>query len=206
MEDLDGSAGTPKRGAGFPAPVFLALLATNILVLVATWLPGGLRDAMSLVPGAVWSGQVWRLLTYAWVHAGILHLGGNMLLLLPCALYLERRLGSLRFLALYVASVLAGGLVLTLLNQATIGASGAVCAMLVLAVLTLTVREDGRGWLLLPELIAGLFVAALWVLPMVWRDIVGLFRHDGISHVGHLAGFVTGWVLHRLRLNRSPHA
>jgi membrane associated rhomboid family serine protease len=191
----------PSEGR-FPAPVFLALLVTNLIALVLCWFGPGLRELLAMVPYAVWHGQAWRLVSYAWVHSGIWHLGGNMLLLLPCALYLERRLGSGRFALLYLLSVFVGGLILLLTGQAAVGASGAVCAMAILAALTLMSRDDGPGWLLLPELIAGLFVLVFWLAPMMWRDLLGLFRHDGISHIGHLGGFLTGWGIHRLRLAR----
>lgn len=184
------------------APVTLALLVTNTVVLVLGWVAPGLRNLLGLIPDAVWGGQLWRLATYAWVHAGLFHLVGNMLLLLPCGLFLERRIGSARFALAYLASIAVGGVVLTILRQATIGASGAVCAMALLAALTLMWREEGPGWLLLPELLAGAFVLIFWLTPMIWRDLLGLFRHDGISHIGHLTGFVTGWLLHRLRLAR----
>jgi membrane associated rhomboid family serine protease len=206
MAEQEPTRSVMRRIARFPAPVFLGLLATNVAILLASCLFWQLRDRLALVGSEVWHGQIWRLVSYAWVHAGFRHLGGNMLFLLPCALYLERRLGSLRFLALYLISVAAGGLVLTVLGQNTIGASGAVCAMLALSVLTLTMREEGPGWLLLPELIAGLFIVVLWVVPMIWGDLTGLLRQDGISHVGHLTGFLTGWGLHRLRLNRPRQA
>lgn len=184
-----------------PAPVFVGILATNMALLLLSLLQPGLRQDLALISPAVLHGEMWRLVTYAWMHAGPVHLGGNMLLLAPCALYLEPRLGSARFAGLYLASVVVGGVVLTLLGQSAIGASGAVCAMALLAVLTLIARGSHSPWLILPEIAAGVFVLVFWLLPMVWGDVLGLFRRDGVSHVGHLAGFLTGWGFHRLRLN-----
>ena len=77
-------------------------------------------------------GEWWRLLTAAFLHGGIIHLGFNMLMLWWIGAPLEEAMGHGRFLLLYVVSGLAGsaGALLLSPNAITVGASGAVFGLL----------------------------------------------------------------------------
>jgi membrane associated rhomboid family serine protease len=189
-------------------PVAVAIIGANVLLLVATTVFGRLGDLLALDAGAVLRGEVWRVITYAWVHGGVRHLASNCILLLPFALLLEARWGRTAFALVYVASCILVGLFLVVFNQRAIGASGAVCAIVLLAVLDLLSTHRKALWALLPEIVLGLAVVVLWLLPSMWGDLMGLFRHDQISHLGHLGGFLVGFGLHRLgvpeRLRSGP--
>jgi membrane associated rhomboid family serine protease len=82
--------------------------------------------------------HLWQLATYTLVHAGIGHLMVNLVLLALFGAYLEPRAGHLLWLAAYlggaVAAVLANQFMISILssetNVATIGASGAVAAVI----------------------------------------------------------------------------
>ncbi len=67
---------------------------------------GGLSDNGQL------HGQVWRLVTYAFLHANPLHLLLNGLLLLMAAPGVERRVGGLMLLAVFLTGSVLGGLAL----------------------------------------------------------------------------------------------
>lgn len=187
-----------RRAAGRTSWVW-SILGVNFALLVASALTPGVPALLSLQPGMVWRGEVWRVFTYAWVHAGWGHFLGNMLALVPFALLLESRYGSARFLSLYVAACVFVGVFLLLLGQGAIGASGAVCAIAMLATLELLAGEGRTVWIIVPEILLGLAVVFLWLLPSMWGDLMGLFVRDGISHWGHLAGFATGFALFRAR-------
>lgn len=60
--------------------------------------------------------QVWRLLTFQFLHANALHLFFNMLGLFMFAPTVERYLGRQRFLAFYLVTGIAGGVLYLLLN------------------------------------------------------------------------------------------
>jgi membrane associated rhomboid family serine protease len=112
------------------------------------WVDGPLTSALLLDAEKVFSGQVWRLLTYAFLHdtgTGIappqgwyLHIIFNMWFLWMFGSYVEERYGSREFLAFYLLSALLGGVTYTLgwklgLNgQWCLGASGAVTATMIL--------------------------------------------------------------------------
>jgi membrane associated rhomboid family serine protease len=123
----------------------------------------------------------WRLVTGAFLHSGILHIGFNMYILYWLGTMLEPSLGHARFLALYFASLLAGSFGALLLdpNAVTVGASGAVFGLMGAAFVLQRARgmdpmQSGIGPLILINLVLG------FVIPNV---SVG-------GHLGGLAGGV----------------
>ena len=62
------------------------------------------------------AGQWWRLLTYALVHYGLLHLAMNVYGHIALGGLVERMFGSVRFLLLYLLSALGGGVAAALLS------------------------------------------------------------------------------------------
>jgi len=77
-------------------------------------------------------GQYWRLLTYNFVHIGFIHLFLNMWFLFDLGKACERLLGSLSFIAMYLVSGVAGGVLSLAWNPHTnsAGASGALFGIL----------------------------------------------------------------------------
>jgi len=79
--------------------------------------------------GGVADGEYYRLVTAAFLHAGLLHLALNMFALASLGPVLESALGRSRFLTLYVLSALGGSTLSFLLsepNTVGVGASGAI--------------------------------------------------------------------------------
>jgi membrane associated rhomboid family serine protease len=113
------------------------------------WLAGPFTDALKLNVDAVLHGQVWRLLTYAFLHdPGVgfapgqfyWHIVFNMLFLYWFGRDLEEMYGPREFLAFYLVSALVGGVAFLVTgaltgSQSCIGASGAVTAVMVLCAL-----------------------------------------------------------------------
>ncbi|HYY34424.1 MAG TPA: rhomboid family intramembrane serine protease [Gaiellaceae bacterium] len=126
------------EGSGFI--VTKALIAVNVLVYLAQateggnlWNPTGkIFQEGYLRAYEVASGDWWRLVTAAFLHANPLHIFFNMLMLWWFGRPLETLLGRGRFLAVYFLSILAGsaGALLVTPTGATIGASGAVFGIL----------------------------------------------------------------------------
>jgi membrane associated rhomboid family serine protease len=116
---------------------------------LAPWEAGPFTDALKLNVDAVLHGQVWRLLTYAFLHdpgVGLApgqfywHIIFNMLFLYMFGRDLEGMYGPREFLAFYLVSALVGGLAFVATglltgSQNCIGASGAVTAVMVLCAL-----------------------------------------------------------------------
>ncbi len=142
----------------------------------------GLAGGADGAPTGVATGEYWRLFTSMFLHFGILHLLVNMWALWLLGRYLERALGPLRYLALYLVSGLGGGVAVYLLtapNQFTAGASGAIFglfAALFVVNRKLGLDNSGVAILILINLSLGFFV-------------------PNISLTGHIGGLVTGGVL-----------
>ena len=91
-----------------------------------------LGDHLALYGPAVANGEDYRLITAAFVHYGLLHLALNMYALYLIGGILERYVGSVRFLAIYLISALAGsfGALLITPHAPTVGASGAIFGLM----------------------------------------------------------------------------
>ncbi|GAA3860381.1 rhomboid family intramembrane serine protease [Saccharothrix violaceirubra] len=177
-------------GAEFdPRPrVTQALIAVNVLLFAGSALLAGsvARNDLSepyqqldLLPVAVMLGEWWRLLTSGFLHLGVTHLALNMLSLYILGRDLEPAFGRVRFLALYLTSLLGGSVAVYLfgkLNVPVVGASGAVYGLMgamLVAVLRLKLN-------LVPALsVVGLNLVLSVTLP-------------DISLLGHLGGLVIG--------------
>ena len=185
---ITGGAISMRAGA-----VSMGLLGINVVVfLLQMATEGNVNSVFQLgaMQGfAVADGDYWRLFTAAFLHAGILHIAFNMYALYLFGPFVERALGTTRFVIAYVTMAVASSVFVYWLTEpqvATIGASGAVFGLFGLAlVLLIRTRQDVRGLLVLLAINA--FISL----------------QGNISWQGHLGGFVTG-VLLGLALAYAP--
>lgn len=133
-------------------------------------------------------GEWWRLITSAFLHAGIIHLGLNMLALWWFGAALEAALGRGRFVLLYVVSGLAGsaGALLLSPEAVTVGASGAIFGIL------------GAAFVLERQQI---YVFGGGALGIIVLNLAFTFLVPNISIGGHLGG-LAGGALGALALSR----
>jgi membrane associated rhomboid family serine protease len=180
------------RDLGPSRPVVtMVLIGINVAAFVAMSVVG--RSFMSAggrvyTDGALFGplvdqGDWYRVVTGGFLHAGLFHLGMNMLLLWLLGQMLEPMLGRLRFATLYMACLVAGsfGVLLVSPNSPTIGASGAVFGLMGAAVVAQR-REGINVW---RNGIGGLVVVNLMLTFLV----------PGISVGGHVGGLVGGVVI-----------
>jgi membrane associated rhomboid family serine protease len=145
-----------------------------------------------LQPRAVTYGlQVWRLVTYLFLHGGFFHVIFNLFALWMFGADLERLWGGKRFLFYYFLTGIGAGLLDVLLQPSastmTVGCSGAIYGLLLAFGLTFPDRPIFL-WLIIP-------VKAKWfVLIMGLIEFVGSWSNpgSGISHVAHLGGMLFG--------------
>ena len=98
--------------------VTYALIAINVMAFVVQMASGDLQKQLTLWPPAVADGQLYRLVTAAFLHYGATHLLLNMWALYVVGPPLEMWLGRLRFGALYALSGLGGSVLVYLLVAA----------------------------------------------------------------------------------------
>ena len=179
--------GTPGQIRAFPATV--ALVAINVVVYLIEIAggQGGINNPggsfvlnFGLFGPYVAEGEWYRLVTSGFLHASLFHIGFNMFLLYFLGRLLEPSLGTVRFVILYFAALLAGSLGVMILdpNALTLGASGAIFGLLGATF----VLARGRGM----DAIAG-EIGFLIVINLVFS-----FTAANISIGAHLGGLVAG--------------
>jgi membrane associated rhomboid family serine protease len=182
---------------GVGAKVTRVLIGLNVAVYVAQLATGGgvngvgseIYEKGVLIAGravdsnlnviGVGEGDWWRLITAVFLHYGPFHLIMNMLALYWFGSLLERRIGSGRFLLLYLVSGLAGsaGALLAAPTTPTVGASGAIFGILG-AGLVLEQQRD--------------YVFGGSALGIIVINLVFTFAIPNISIGGHIGGLIGG--------------
>ncbi len=202
--------------------VTFGLIAANVLVYFATtlggdnfttaavlglgFIPSVVHDTAELPVQYVVIPENFSYLTYAFLHADIFHLGGNMLFLWVFGDNVEDALGHFRYLVFYLACAVAGavvhGLVAPDSQEPLIGASGAIAGV-VAAYLILYPRV--KVWILafarIPLRIPAYIVLALWILLQVVMFLAG--GEDQISWACHIGGILAGTALVFILRRRS---
>ena len=114
--------------------VNIALAAIQAAVFVLCMLVGGRpypagRCGTNLV---LVQKEYWRLLTAVFLHSGLYHLGSNLFVQVLMGNAVERNLGHIKYLILYIVSGVGGNVISVLYDRAqgvntySVGASGAV--------------------------------------------------------------------------------
>ncbi|HXV56955.1 MAG TPA: rhomboid family intramembrane serine protease [Gaiellaceae bacterium] len=175
-------------GAASGTVVTKTLIGVNVAVYLVSVAQGsgGFAPAQSFVNRwalnglAVADGEWYRMITGAFLHASLIHIGFNMLMLWWFGQALEAALGRGRFLGIYLVSALAGSagaLLLSAANTNTVGASGAVFGIL------------GAGLVLERR---QMYVFGGAALGVVLLNVVFTFAVSNISIGGHLGGLAGG--------------
>ncbi len=182
-------SGAPAARSSTPAVTY-ALIAINVVIFAITAAQAkSLMDNQRgsalfldwvLFAPAVADGQWWRVLGSGFLHYGPIHLLLNMFALYVVGRDSELVLGRLRYLAVYLVSLLGGsaGVMLFAQNSLTAGASGAVYGLFgAITVILIRLRQNPNQMLI----IIGINVFISLSLP-------------GISLWGHLGGLAAGTV------------
>lgn len=135
-----------------------------------------------LYRAAIAEGQeYWRLVSSAFLHENLVHIGFNMYLLYLLGMMLEPAIGSARFAAIYATSLLAGSFgVVFATASPSLGASGAVFGLMGAAAVELRARrvsvwQSGIGGLIAINLILSFTLANISVGAHVAGLIGGVF-------------------------------
>ncbi|WP_433660745.1 rhomboid family intramembrane serine protease [Nocardia sp. CA-128927] len=201
-------AGAPVARASLPYVTY-ALIAINVAVfaitaaqsksLVENRTSALFRDWV-LFPPLVADGQWFRVIGSGFLHYGPIHLLLNMFALYVIGRDTELVLGRLRYLAVYLVSMLGGAAAVMVFSQdsATAGASGAVYGLFgAITVILIRLRQNPNQMLIL----IGINVFISFSLPGIslWGHLGGLAAGT-LSTLGIL--FLPGW----LRANKQETA
>jgi membrane associated rhomboid family serine protease len=156
------------------------------------------HDLPPLIPVPFWS----TLFTSMFLHAGWMHLGGNMLYLWIFGDNLERVMGHARFLVFYLICGIAAGLAQIVASGASnipsLGASGAISGVLG-GYIVLFPRNNVRvltrsGIASVPAVV----VLGLWIVIQLisgFGSIAHTAESGGVAYMAHIGGFVAGLLL-----------
>lgn len=167
------------------------LIALCLVMFVAMYLIGnGSNDSLTLYlfganyPVAVKSGQVYRLVTSAFLHAGILHLLFNMYALFVIGNQVETYLGKIKFLIVYLVSAISGSLMSCIFtNTLSVGASGAIFGLL--------------GSLLYFGYHYRLYLGDVLrsqIIPLILLNLFFGFVLSGVDNAAHIGGLIGGYL------------
>ncbi|MEE9431024.1 MAG: rhomboid family intramembrane serine protease [Melioribacteraceae bacterium] len=170
---------------------FITIIADNIKVDNTT-LGNIITEYFALIPFANthWSFYPWQLITYQFLHGGLMHVGMNMFILWMFGMEIENNMGSRKFLVFYLLAGIAGGLLQLFLGSGLgpiIGASGAVYGVMVAFALYFPDRLI-YVYMLIP-------VKAKYLIVFVMvMEFMSVGNGDFTAHLAHLGGAIFGFL------------
>jgi len=191
--------------------VTYGLMAANIAVFLLVLLPvqepwrlNAIYMDYAILPAAITQGFAYQtLVTSMFLHAGLAHLGGNMLFLWIYGDNLEDQMGHLPFLLFYLVAGVAAGLIhvaaAPFSEVPTVGASGAIAG--VMGGYLLLFPRARIDILLILIVYIRVFPIPAWIVLMVWfgMQFVGGIGSDpdagGVAYWAHAGGFAAGLLL-----------
>ena len=169
------------------------LIVINVMVFVWEVATGALTsDSALLAHGALTpysvlhDHQYWRIVTGAFLHANLLHIGVNMLSLWFLGRFIENVMGSPRMLVVYAVSMVVSGFGVVYFSAPyipTIGASGAIFGLF--GALFAIGFKFGRHGMELVKANLGILIL----------NLILTFSIPEISKAAHVAGLLSGFAL-----------
>jgi rhomboid protease GluP len=171
----------------------ITLIAVDFLYQLILTGGGGLMKpslesllrAGALESQLVASGQWWRLLTSVFVHIGVIHLLFNLYALVSVSHFLEREIGSARYLALFLLAGVGGSAASYALRTEVVmaGASGALFGLIGFSISYFRRQGGARAQA----------IQSFMLRWAIYGFVFGLMvRADNLAHAG---GFATGFLI-----------
>ncbi|HUK25981.1 MAG TPA: rhomboid family intramembrane serine protease [Terriglobales bacterium] len=159
---------------------------------------------LSLVPAWVVRGGVWQLVSYSFLHVGLLHILFNMLALWMFGAQLEMDWGRTKFLEFYFFCVVGAALITVGVSYThlggvtpftnTVGASGGVLGIL----MAFGLLYGDQEIMLFPiplSIRAKYFVAGIVFIELISAiNAAGPRRGENVAYVAHLGGLLFGYL------------
>lgn len=133
---------------------------------------------------AVAAGEWYRLITYGFLHANIMHIAVNMVALGQVGSIVEELVGPARTLLIYTIALVGGGLAVYHFSYdaPTVGASGAIFGLFG-ALVAIGMQSGHRGRALIGQ-----------TIPIIVLNLVIGFAVPHVSNADHIGGLVSGFV------------
>jgi len=188
------------------------LIAANFFVFFIELSAGDtFINTWSFVPAVYQADHLFgwiTIFTSMFMHAGWLHILGNMLYLWIFGDNVEDRLGHGKFLLFYLLCGIAATFAQMALDPTSqvgsLGASGAIAGVLA-GYLVLFPRQRVRVLLLnfvVP--MSALIVIGIWFILQLFSQLNG--AADGVAYMAHIGGFISGLILVLILRNRNQYS
>jgi len=146
---------------------------------------------------AIWDGELWRLITGSFVHAGILHLIFNAYWTWRFGSVIEGWMGSVRFLGFFTLVALGSSAAQFVISGPGVGLSGVAYGLF--GILYALRRSKGFAAQQMNRQIVSLFVG--WFILCVILTYTNVWS---VGNVAHGAGAVLGWLVGKAILSHRP--
>ncbi len=146
---------------------------------------------------------IYTLFTSMFVHGGLLHIFGNMLVFFFMGMAFEQRIGAKKFLIIYLITGVCGALTHSMLNLSypnnqiiLIGASGAI-----FGIMGAFAYSYPRDEVVMPIPLGIMFITrikviyAVIIFAVIETLIVTFEVEDNTAHFAHLGGLISGFIL-----------
>ena len=200
MIPLSDDSRRPQR---FPAVTTVVILANAIVFFMELTGGDSFVRQWSVIPADIVAGKHWvTILTAMFMHAGWLHLIGNMVFLWAFGPEIEDAMGRPRYLAFYLLSgMVASAAQIAAMRDSTVpnlGASGAIAG--VMGAFLITYPRDRIRTLLLfgffyrVTVIPAAVLIGLWFLTQLFSQLgsVADVQSGGVAYLAHVGGFIFG--------------
>ncbi|KAL8536031.1 hypothetical protein ACS0TY_011606 [Phlomoides rotata] len=174
-----------ENSGGRPRTWTNNLICANVLVYAAQYVSKGkITNWGAKINCGIRKGQLWRLVTCAFLHANIGHLLLNCYSLDSVGPTIEKIWGPERYLTIYISSAIAGSTMSYLLNKShSVGASGAICGLVGSYFAYLLRNRDT---------IQGTDEHLKHIGIVIIINMVFGLMYPGIDNWAHLGGFIGG--------------
>ena len=167
----------------------LLIIACIVMYLLSLFLTNNFTESLILLGannrGLVLNGEVFRLITNAFLHGSVIHLAVNMYSLWIIGTQVETYLGKVKFFIIYILSALMGSLfsIIFYENSLSVGASGAIFGLM--------------GALLYFGYHYRLYLSnalTSQIIPIIIVNLFLGFTMSGIDNGAHIGGLIGGYL------------
>ena len=164
----------------------LWLSSICITVFILQSIIPGFTDLFILNSKAINSFQIWRFFSAIFLHGSIMHLLFNLVALFLFGLLLEGKIGSKRFLVVFLVTGIFVNIFTVNFYDSSLGASGAI--MGIIGCLTI-IEPFMMVW-------AFGFILPMFIAAIVWiiGDLIGVFFPSDVANFAHLSGIAVGFI------------
>ena len=191
--------------------VTISIIVINVVVFFLE-LAGGepFVEQWAVIPAHIVAGQHWiTILTAMFMHAGWMHIIGNMVFLWAFGPEIEDAMGPIRYLAFYLlGGIVASVAQIAAMSSSTVpnlGASGAIAAVMGAFLITYP-RDKIRtllllGWFITVTVIPASVLIGIWFLIQLFSQVgsvVAAQAGGGVAYMAHVGGFIFGAIIAKL--------